>query len=344
MKRYVHTSFLLISLLATVACTSWTNGDRNTAVQQSMSQPKLTDSVSSAKPKQQASALYFLDRNIGWALSEDALYSTRDGGETWLVLNKHDLRDGRKVIYVNEREGWAILDEWATNRRSNSVLRTQDGGRSWSEVFEAPTPIFTVDFINQAIGYATPRWQPIKRTTDGGRSWEEMNGIEGLNYVFFMNEKDGWGYGSAIWRTKDGGDTWTQIVSYDGIAGELYKAMFIGNSTGWIIGSERQVWRTTDNQKWQQVFSLPDVGNRLLGIDFISHNEGWITAEDGTVLHSTDGGSTWQVIARQQQALTDIKFVSSLKGSGLNVKGNLMRTNDGGKNWAVDRSTKSRLS
>lgn len=288
---------------------------------------------STATTRQPASALYFLDDTHGWVMLGGVLYSTRDGGKSWAKINQQELQS---VVFVDQQNGWALRDRWATEQRANFVLSTRDGGRSWNEVLKLPTPVYTVDFLDAKTGYVSGRWYPLQRTVDGGKTWMELDGTEGLNYLFFLDEKRGWGYGGGIWYTADGGETWKQVVDYEE-AGDLWDADFVDSSTGWIIGAGHQLWRTTDGRTWQQVTDLPDVKKELHSVDFIDRNEGWITTEDGQVLHTMDEGATWRIVAVLPQSAGSIKFLTSQEGWMVNGQGELLHTTDGGKTWNVQR-------
>jgi photosystem II stability/assembly factor-like uncharacterized protein len=296
--------------------------------------PPTPKSLAPSDITEPASMLYFLDQRKGWVLLEDALYHTKDGGEAWIKLNHRPLRNYKKIIFVTELKGYALQDDWDTQKRSNSILSTEDGGRSWCKVLELPTPIYSIDFTNNRTGYVSSRWYPIQHTTDGGKTWKELDGIEGLNYLYFTSEKEGWGFGGAVWRTEDSGKTWTQKVPYELIA-DLWDAKFINQSSGWIIGGRQQLWFTNDGGTWQQVANLPAPEKRLSALDFVSNNEGWIASEDGIIIRTQDGGITWQVVANLGNNLSTINFTSWLKGWAVGKQGKLFRTNDGGSNWVV---------
>ncbi len=284
--------------------------------------------------KQQASPLFFVDQMTGWVLHNGLLYGTTDGGDSWNLLNSREARRLTKVYFLNKEDGWAIYDIWATRRRSNYVLSTQDGGRSWRKVREIYTPIYTIFFLNNYVGYFTPRWESIGRTIDGGQKWEEIDSPEGLNYVFFVNQKTGWGYGASIWHTDDGGQSWVEDTPNEDIS-DLYDAKFLSEQTGWIVGSEGQVWHKAGGKDWHRLTNLPVAEKKIYGIDFVDDNEGWITIEDGVILHTVDSGDSWQVIAHRPQALIAIRFMGRYKGWALDSKDNLLYTSDGGKQWRV---------
>lgn len=358
MKERACTSILLIvSLLAYVGCASRAKSDHASRVVPStlVTSPETSTGVSVTK--QQASGIYFLNEKISWALCGEAqLCGTTDGGKTWKVLNRGDLRHATELIFANERDGWAVLNESPYERRADFVLRTQDGGRTWREVLDIDSPIYGINFLNERVGYVTARWTPTYHTTDGGETWKELPAklhpsiSEGLHHVFFVSENEAWGYGGGIYHTNDGGRTWTEIVSDEEISGELYSASFVDEKTGWIVGSGREVWRTTDGRTWQRMMSVPsaadepdaitkEMPSNLYSVSFINRNEGWLVANDKTVLHTADGGMTWQVVSRWSGGVDAVRFVNQREGWAIDNEGNLLHTTDAGRSWEVQRIT-----
>lgn len=282
--------------------------------------------------REPASSLYFVNQRSGWALLGDELYGTRDGGNGWFKVSARPLQNFTKVMFVDESHGWAIQDNWNNEKRSNTVFTTKDGGKSWRKSLDLPTPVGAVSFINNRVGYVSGRWHPIQHTKSGGKVWQELDGIEGMNYVYFTNQNEGWGYGGAIWHTNDGGKTWSQVVPYEQVA-DLWAAKFISEDNGWILGSGPQLWVTTDGETWRELGSLPTTEGKWTAFDFISSREGWVASEGGAVIHTEDGGSTWQSAASLKQGLTAIKFINELNGFAIDRQGNLLRTTNKGRSW-----------
>jgi photosystem II stability/assembly factor-like uncharacterized protein len=56
------------------------------------------------------------------------MYETRDGGETWELI-KTVSWDGQ-FSFIDEQNGWAI----ARNQDEIALVRTEDGGRTWSQL------------------------------------------------------------------------------------------------------------------------------------------------------------------------------------------------------------------
>lgn len=292
--------------------------------------PNTPEPLVSASLKKPAGPLYFIDTKNGWVVAHDNLYATADGGTSWTKLNRRALTKCGKVVFANPNVGWLLCDQWATPRRSNSVFSTSDGGRSWRQVIEIPSPIYTANLLRETVGFVSSRWQPLKKTTNGGKQWKELGGIEGLNYVQFLDDKNAWGYGGAVWRSSDGGANWKQIVPYEQVD-DLWTSSVIDTKTGWIIGG-KQLWRTTDGENWQLVTGMPQPGE-FVSIDFVSAKEGWLATADGSILHSIDGGATWQVQTKLAIKLGAIRFVTNVKGWLLGANDQLLRTDDGGQHW-----------
>lgn len=280
-----------------------------------------------------ASALFFLSPSQGWVLLNDALYRTDNGGKAWVKLNGAPLRNYTKIIFSTESKGLALRDDWETEKRSGTVLRTDDGGASWHKVLEMPTPVLTLATVSERAAYVSGRWQPIQYTDDGGRTWREHAGAEGLNYLFFISEKEGWGYGGAIWHTQDGGETWNQEAPYESVT-DLWDARFIDELNGWMMGGGRQLWHTTDGRTWREL-ALPASESELVSFDFLSHDEGWVASADGTIIHTADEGVTWQVVAKLGDGLREMKFVDRSSGWAVSSQGKLYRTSDGGATWRI---------
>jgi photosystem II stability/assembly factor-like uncharacterized protein len=314
MNRIVGVVALFVSVALLLTCTS-----------QAGAQP-----VSSASLKKTSSSLYFLDSKTGWVLANGKLYATVDAGASWTRVNRNILADCERAVFANQKVGWILRDRWTTPSRSNSVLATQDGGHTWQQILRVPSPIFSLDLLGKDLGYVSSRWQPLHKTVDGGKAWTELDGIEGLNYVYFLDEKRGWGYGGAIWQTGDGGQTWKKTVDYDQVT-DLWNASFVDATTGWIAGGA-ELWRTTDGETWRPV-QVEKRQGAFVDIDFVSRREGWIATADGLILHSGDGGETWTVHGRLFTKPAAIRFVTNLNGWALSQDGKLSRSDDGGRTW-----------
>ena len=106
-----------------------------------------------------------------------------------------------------------------------SILRTEDGGHTWNEVYRSTRPgesVWKCHFPTRDVGYATIRsfvpdpkaaLRYVLKTEDGGRTWREIILTEDLDSrpqgVAFLTPEHGWvGTTSGGFETVNGGETW----------------------------------------------------------------------------------------------------------------------------------------
>ncbi len=108
------------------------------------------------------------------------------------------------------------------------ILRTDDGGDSWREVFRSARPVETVwklHFPTPAVGYGTIQsYDPdpaqvrrfIVRSDDGGDTWRELPLVDNAAWrsfgIGFADARRGWVGGNlGGLETRDGGETWSPV-------------------------------------------------------------------------------------------------------------------------------------
>ena len=178
----------------------------------------------------------------------------------------------------------------------------------------------------------------LVRTTDGGLTWTEpahqagsvFSGVE-------FNGKVGYAVGnsSVVIRSLDGGQTWTNVSPRLPFAASLMDAGFLpGGKIGWVVGFDGEVLKTTDGGRhWtQQGFGI-DSGLNVLGVDAIDANTVWISGYNNGknyVARSTDGGATWveEPIAQQfgASSISDVEFINGDEGWAVGYEGIYHRT------------------
>jgi len=313
--------------------------------------------------------IFFINANMGWAVCisppllhsyvSNAICKTEDGGQTWRVVTDQKLVNPIKLFFVDPNVGWAVLDTWNTERRSQVVIKTTDGGKVWDEILEVDSPIWSISFIDKKNGVVSARWSPIYRTKDGGKNWKEVSKgakdkldsgavSEGVKYVALLDKKRALGFGGGIWFSEDSGITWEKKIDI-GDTADIFGSSFIDSNTGWIVGHNSEIWRTTDGKTWEKIevpLSFVDGDKKqftFYRVSFINNTEGWITAHNsfsrdvsvGKLLHTTDGGETWEILYESSKQLGEIKFIDSNRGFAIDSDtGDLLRTSDGGRTWS----------
>jgi len=175
------------------------------------------------------------------------LATSRDGGETW---TSEDLSALTAMIldvhFVDERIGFICGASDTNVEQSHAViLRTGDGGRSWSRVYEGTRPFeltWKMNFPTETTGYVTVQsYNPdpavsqrvFAKTTDGGLTWTEMPLVDNAAVrefgVGFVDERRGWiGAVPNGFETRDGGATWAPVQ----MGNAVNKVRIVPNGSG----------------------------------------------------------------------------------------------------------------
>jgi hypothetical protein len=108
------------------------------------------------------------------------------------------------VFFLNATTGWAVGS-------SGVVLKTVNGGVSWTASTPAALNLNSVRFLNANVGFAVGASGVVLKTTNGGASWTAQYPVPGeLNAVFFVDAVDGWAVGvnGVQIKTTNAGETW----------------------------------------------------------------------------------------------------------------------------------------
>ena len=122
--------------------------------------------------------------------------------------------------------------------------------------------------------------------------------------------------------------------------GGLSGLHFINSSTGWVVGSEEKVLKTTDGgNNWTILHNSIGSLFSYEKVHFTDPNNGWVISNfysmfgRGHIFHTNDGGVTWsEQFPENTQYFHDIFFLDANTGWVLG-SGNIFKTEDGGTNW-----------
>lgn len=156
----------------------------------------------------------------GWAVGQDEILATADGGQRWNVQD-HGKLNLTSVDFISTQVGWAA--------GTGSLLTTTDGGAHWTPL---PDPcVRSVHFVSASVGYAIAGGAnpsqvglaapvtggTVLMTTDGGRSWRPVPAPKDPQTVCFNTSSQGWlGAAGRLYRTNDGGSRWTEATAGPG--------------------------------------------------------------------------------------------------------------------------------
>ena len=115
------------------------------------------------------SRVKFIDARVGWAIGEDVVLHTTDGGEHW-AEQRHDKGD-----YLFDIISVSPVDLWMVGG-NGLLLHTVDGGTTWQRSGLPPKWqrewFSRVLFIDNLRGWVVGDNGLILATTNGGKSWQ----------------------------------------------------------------------------------------------------------------------------------------------------------------------------
>ena len=119
---------------------------------------------------------------------------------------------------------------------------------------------------------------------------------------------------------------------------DLNSVFFIDDNTGWLVGSEGFIKKTT-NAGLDWIQQNCNTALTLSSVQFINSNTGWVCGEGGLISKTTDGGLNWtQSSSTSSNNLTDICFCSNDTGYAVGYNGTILKTADAGSTWVSQNS------
>lgn len=243
----------------------------------------------------------------------------------------------------------------------NAILATADGGRSWSQVYEAGSQVRSFHFNSPRLGWAVTAGGLLS-TRDGGKTWATVwtGNPEDLGSIRFVDGEHGWAVAkNAVKVTGDGGRTWAPADVADPCgprSGARYS--FTGTAAGWALCAgqpgvgmqSKWLYKTEDAGRNWQLIAAAEIGKPygegglprggyVSGFFFLDEVHGWISHSRGGLIATADGGKTWRGVRigpGGEQFLGIDHFVSPREGFVTTRQGTytaLVRTEDGGATW-----------
>lgn len=214
---------------------------------------------------------------------------SEDKGRGW-VQQRTPTRVPLTGVWFHDRNlGWAVGHDAV-------ILRTEDGGESWCQVYSAPDlerPLFDIWFEDEHNGFAVGAYGYFLRSSDGGLSWRE-------------DQMELLGGASSDEGAEDDEDFADDESDDDG---------------------------TWDDEDWMDD-DAGTADLHLNTINQDSDGRLFITAEAGVVFRSDDGGHTWLALSPPYDGSFFGAVApddQSLLVFGL--RGNMFRTWDAGETW-----------
>ena len=270
--------------------------------------------------------------------------------QSWEILGDAP-NSGRydDIYFHNEMLGWAV-------NSGGRILRTENGGQNWTEVYDNNGYNRSVRFLNESVGMVGTLSGNILRTEDGGDTWVDVsnqihpNGVPGIcGFSHFDNSF----YGVGIWsnpayfiRSDDQGVSWT-YKEMDVYADALVECHFINSDTGFVSGLRNSdggvILKTEDGgDTWVEVHNTEGGTEYIWKLDFVSEQVVYGSIESfssnaSRIVKSIDGGNTWVNLEVSPSATLDLQgigFLTEERGWVGPRSEPMYETNDGGLTWS----------
>ncbi len=230
------------------------------------------------------------------------------------------------VQFPSSRVGWAVGHDGV-------VLKTEDGGRSWSIKLDGRTyGDILVDYYEARIVDGD---EQLEYALNEARRFRDEGASKPFLGVWFKNEQEGWVVGqfNLILKTVDGGETWEPWIhrTDNGMAYTLFSIQGIGNDV-FIVGELGLLLKLDSVSGRFEKIETPYPGT-FFGI---AGHENFLVAYGlrGSAFASRDEGENWH---RLQTGLSSGVVDGSILNDGslvlASASGYVVRSTDGGETF-----------
>jgi len=221
---------------------------------------------------------------------------------------------------------------------------------------ENASAVFSIKFIDSAIGWACGNNGRILSTEDGGKNWamQRRQAKQSLNSIAFFNPQLGIAVGfdwrrwrGMILKTVNGGKNWMEIFSHHNLV--LNACSYADSGAFWIAAEKGILLQSFDmGDSWRQL-KIGDNNTCLESICFINRYNGWAAGaqsvgKDMAVIFKTnDGGKNWEKKKIPHlNWIQSIKFLNDSSGFAIGwfddfgqmrTKSIILKTTNGGISW-----------
>jgi photosystem II stability/assembly factor-like uncharacterized protein len=261
----------------------------------------------------------------GGAAEEIVVERTGDGGATWRRVHTACATVagwGGSVALATAGPRSALLGV------PGGLLRTDDGGRTWSLLRGRP-PV-SLSFATAKLGWALSRRGSIvlRETRDGGRSWRPLRmpcGGEDAKvalatpsraWLICLSVAGAGNQGKVLYETRNAGKSWQlraratfggRSVGNIGLGGYPISIAFRSDGTGWLPEGRGATLVSRDaGRRWSAVrMTTPETRNGI-SVSFASSSVGFLLIDDYVhrrfdLERTMDGGKTWRLVHRWPQ-------------------------------------------
>lgn len=197
--------------------------------------------------KIEISSVYFVNASIGFCAGDNVILRTSDGGQTWNEYKVNNL--GGKMMqvkFLNTQKGYIVC-------LFDKIIKTEDGGSTWQVTSPlSNNGYYSISEANGST-YVSGQEKIIK-SINGGGSWSELpNSPNDIFAIHFIDDKKGFAFGrgnysggdfgyfyGSIYCTEDGGNTWNGTKEVK-VFGPILSVSFPTNNIGYAVSFNKVI-------------------------------------------------------------------------------------------------------
>lgn len=246
------------------------------------SQDALNWQQASVPSQSNLTALYFIDRERGWAVGHDAsILVTTDAGASWSLQQFKPETDKPllDIYFRNAKQGIAI-------GAYGMFYQTDDGGQHWQKVFHLDLASEDDQEYLEELAESDPESYQLETES----VLPHFNRLLADGKTLYIVGESGF-----IAKSNDFGDSWQRLEPF--YNGSLFDIHRTADMSLLVVGLRGHAFRSTDNGlNWTEI-SLPS--NATLNSVF-SDQQGriFLTGNAGTLLVSNDDGQIFEDLSQ----------------------------------------------
>lgn len=295
--------------------------------------------------------------NILYIATDEAVYKTRDSGQSWERF-EGELKRTRVISLAIDPQLPANV---FAGTNGDGAYKSPDGGRSWHQFNQGLQRGTISSIVNQIVFHPGDSQTLYAATTvgifqssDGGKTWEpRLSGMTEINFVVSLAidphrpEIMYAGTTGGVYRTKNSAENWVKVTEGMVAADAKMASMAMGVNSLAIdpknplivyAGTTQGLFKSTNQgNNWTKVGDALGAGYvSEIQLDPSNPDTIYLATSQG-VKKSLDGGETWSLKSSGLEATS----IRSVKIDQKNPKtlyigtngGGLYRTEDGGETW-----------
>ena len=150
--------------------------------------------------------IYFLTEDIGFVSGRSnsgaTILKTTNGGASWTeIYNSNIVGEYLWKMQILESNTNVLFGSIAAvSPNPGKLVKSIDGGLTWSHYDAPETQIQAVGFINENQGWMGGHTTGFYETLNGGESWTNLNIGNNLNRIFIVNSTLAYASGTSIYK------------------------------------------------------------------------------------------------------------------------------------------------